>query len=255
VSWHDYALLWLSGLAAGAVNALAGGGTLITFPTMVALGLPSLVANVSNTVALCPGYFGAALAQRRDLAPQRQRVAVLTPIATVGGIAGAYVLRHTSAGAFDRVAPFLVLAAVGLLAAGPWIKRRAQRADTVPGSTNLALASLATAAVALYGGYFGAGMSVMIIAVLSVMLHDSLVRVTALKQLLALVINGAAAAYLLITNGDSGLVRWPVVLVVGSAAVVGGALGARLSQRVNEATLRTVVIAIGVAFAVSYWLR
>ena len=256
VSWQHYGLMWLSGFAAGAVNAVAGDGTLITFPTLIALGMSPLVANVSNTVALCPGFLGAAYVQRRNLQPQRRRIWVLVPLATVGGVGGAYILRHTSAGAFDALAPFLVLAAVALLALGPYVKRRAlQRAQLQPAQAQypdrLGIAAVTTLAVAIYGGYFGAGMSVMIIAILSVVLTDQLVRITALKQLLALVINGAAAIYLLFTNGHSGLIAWPVVAIIGTAAVIGGAVGARLSQRVNEATLRWLVIIIGVGFSLT----
>ncbi len=259
MSWQHYVLIWLSGFAAGAVNAVAGGGTLIAFPTLVALGLPPLVANVSTTVALCPGYLGAAYVQRRDLQPQRRRIAVLVPLATFGGLVGAYILRHTSAGAFDELAPLLVLAAVALLALGPYVKRRAirraqQQPADAPHHDRLGIAATTTFAVAIYGGYFGAGMSVMIIAVLSVVLTDQLVRITALKQLMALVVNGAAATYLLITNGNSGLIAWRVVAVLSTAAVIGGAIGARVSQRINEATLRWLVSAIGIGFALIYWL-
>ena len=251
--------MWVSGFAAGAVNAVAGGGTLITFPTLIAMGVPPLIANVSNTVALCPGFLGATYVQRRDLRPQRRRILVLVPLAAAGGIVGAYVLRHTSAGAFDQLAPFLVLAAVALLALGPYVKGRAVRRAQLQNVAaehvdRLGIAAVTTLAVAVYGGYFGAGMSVMIIAVLSVVLTDQLVRITALKQLLALVINGAAASYLLITNGHSGLIAWPVVATIGSAAVIGGVVGGRLSQRVNEVTLRWLVIGIGVVFAAVYWL-
>ncbi len=242
------------------MNAVAGGGTLITFPTLIALGVPPLVANMSNTVALCPGYFGATFVQRRDLHSQRRRILVLVPLAAIGGSVGAYVLRHTSAGAFDELAPVLVLAAVALLAVGPQVKRWAlRRTDaqlaSAPYRDQLSLAAVPTFAIAMYGGYFGAGMSVMIIAVLSVGLVDQLVRISALKQLLALAINGAAASYLLISNGHRGLLDWPVVVTIGTAAVIGGGMGARLSQRINEATLRWLVIAIGVGFALVYWLR
>ena len=206
------------------------------------------------------GIPGAAYVQRRDLQPQRQRIVVLLPLATVGGVGGAYILRHTSAGAFDALAPFLVLAAVALLALGPSVKRRVLHRAQVQNANaqhrdRLGIAAFTILAVAIYGGYFGAGMSVMIIAVLSVVLTDQLVRITALKQLLALVINGAAAMYLLITNGDSGLIAWHVVATVGIAAVVGGAVGARLSQRVNAATLRWLVIFIGVGFAITRFVQ
>lgn len=259
MSWHYYGLIWLSGFAAGAVNAVAGGGTLIAFPTLVALGLPPLVANVSTTVALCPGYLGAAYVQRRDLQPQRRRIQVLVPLATIGGGAGAYILRHTSSNSFDALAPLLVLAAVALLALGPYVKQRAlQRAQhqptDAPHRDRMGIAAATTVVVAVYGGYFGAGMSVMIIAVLSVVFTDQLMRITALKQLMALVVNVAAASYLLITNGNSGLIAWPVVATLSTAAVIGGAVGGRLSQRINEPTLRWLVITIGVGFAVIYWL-
>jgi uncharacterized protein len=249
----------LSAFFAGAINALAGGGTLITFPALIALGISPLAANMTSTIALCPGFFGAALTQRNELRGQRRRIMLLMPTVMIGGAAGAYILRHTGAGAFNVVAPFLVLIAVGLLAVGPALQRRlrarqlgAEQSDSH--SESLTPAVFISLAVAIYGGYFGAGMSVMFIALLAVLLRDSFVRITALKQLLALAVNAAAALYLLADRQSARLIAWPVLLAMAISAVGGGAVGAKLNQRIPERALRITVIVIGVLFAVVYWL-
>jgi uncharacterized protein len=246
----------LAAFCAGAVNALAGGGTLITFPAMVALGIPPVAANMTSTIALCPGFFGAAYTQRRDLRGQGSRIAWLVPTVMCGGAVGAYILRHTSAGAFDRIAPLLVLLAVGLLAVGPVQRRlKASAPASAAKPENLAPAVLVSFTIATYGGYFGAGMSVMFIALLAVLLTDTFVRITALKQLLALAVNAAAAIYLLTDVQSAAMINWRLLICMAAAAVCGGALGAKLNQRIPENALRWTVITIGVVFAVVYWLR
>jgi uncharacterized protein len=233
------------------VNALAGGGTLITFPTLVALGLPAVTANVTNTVALCPGYFGATLAQRADLAGQRGRLWLVVPAGILGGLAGGLLLLHTGERTFRALVPFLILAASGLLAAqGPvrgWLARRSPHAARV----SRAWVGLPIAAAAVYGGYFGAGLSVIVLAVLGLLLEDSLTRLNALKQAVALAANVAAAACFLL----SGQVAWSVAAVMAGGALAGGVAGGRLAGRVPPATLRWMVVAIGLLVGTLYLVR
>ena len=249
----DYVLIALAALAAGLVNALAGGGTLISFPMLVFVGLPPVAANVTNTVALCPGYLGATLAQSNDLRGQTRRLWWAVPAGVIGGIIGALVLLNTGERVFQQLVPFLILLASGLLAVQDpvrrWLQRRATQAGSQPRPEWWA--SLPVGLAAIYGGYFGAGLSVIILAVLGLTLEDDLTRLNALKQAIAFSTNIAAALLFVF----SGQVVWSAALVMMAAALVGGALGGRLAGRVKPATLRGIVVAIGVIVALGYLLR
>lgn len=247
----DYALVALAAVAAGAVNALAGGGTLITFPVLLGVGLPAVAANVTNTVALCPGYFGATLAQSSELEGQRRRMRVVLPAGAVGGLVGAALLLLSGERAFRALVPFLILLASALLAVqGPvrrWLGARGGR----DGPREGAWVAVPVALAAVYGGYFGAGLSVIVLACLGLFLDDTLTRLNALKQAVALVVNVAAALLFLF----SGKVVWPAALVMAVGALAGGALGGRLAGRIRPATLRWVVVAIGLVVGVVYLVR
>jgi hypothetical protein len=250
----DLGLAGLAAVAAGAVNALAGGGTLITFPTLIALGLPAVAANVTNTIALAPGHLGATLAQRKDLAGQRARVTRLVPTALLGGLVGGFLLLFTSERVFRQLVPFLILAASALLAVQEpvraWLVRRLARASP-HGSHAEALAIVPVFAASMYGGYFGAGLSVIVLAALGLLVDDSLTRLNATKQAVGFAANAAAAALFVF----SGQVHWPVGLVMAVGAVAGGALGGRLAGRVRPATLRLVVVTVGVLVGLAYLIR
>ena len=247
----DFLWVLLAALAGGAVNALAGGGTLITFPMLTAVGVPAVAANVTNTVALCPGYFGATLAQRNDLRGQRGRLTLLIPASILGGIAGGILLLNTGERSFRALVPFLILLAAGLLTVKEplraWLSRRSNsdRGD----SKNWA--ALPVGLAAIYGGYFGAGLSVIVLAVLGLTLEDSLTRLNALKQAIAFSVNIAAAVFFLF----SGEVVWPAALVMAVGALIGGAIGGRLASRIKAGALRWSVVTIGVVVAVIYLVR
>ena len=253
------ALVGLAGFAAGAVNALAGGGTLLSFPALMAAGLPAVAANVTSTIALCPGYLGAALAQRTELAGQRDRVLSLLPAAIAGGLGGAVLLLHTSPASFIALVPWLLLLACALLAAQEPLRAvlalRTARAwgdaRWRPASTLARALPLGIAVAAVYGGYFGAGMSVLLLAVLGLGCSDSLPRLNALKQLLALGANFAAACWLAV----SADVDWPLAAVLAGGAVLGGAAGGRLARRLSARWLRRMIVALGLALALYYRLR
>ena len=246
-------LIALASVAAGAVNALAGGGTLITFPALTAVGIPTVAANVTNTVALCPGYLGATLAQRADILDQRRRLWFLLPAAALGGLAGGLLLLNTSERLFRELVPYLILLAALLLAVQEPLRRWlvARTAGSQDRRPREVWAAVPVFLAAIYGGYFGAGLSVIILAVLGLALDDSLTRLNALKQVVALVTNLTAALLFVF----SGQVVWPAAVVMAAGSLVGGALGGRLAGRVQPATLRRVVVVIGVAVAVVYFLR
>jgi uncharacterized membrane protein YfcA len=243
----------LAAVGAGAVNALAGGGTLITFPTLVSLGVPAVAANVTNTVALVPGYFGATLAQWNDIRPQKQRLWFVLPAGVLGGIAGGLLLLNTGEKLFRDLVPYLILLASGLLAVQDpvraWIQRRAAQHGAKPASE--AWSALPVGVAGIYGGYFGAGLSVIVLAVLGLALDDNLTRLNALKQSISFSINIAAAILFIF----SGQVVWTVALVMAVGALAGGALGGRLAGKVKPSTLRWIVVAIGVIIGVIYLIR
>lgn len=247
-------VLWVgcAAVAAGAVNALAGGGTLITFPALTAVGLPALTANVTNTVALCPGYFGATLAQANDLRDQRARLLRLVPAALIGGLAGGLLVLHTGERLFRALVPYLILLASMLLALQEplraWLRKRSSvGAPATAGGWLLVPIGLA----AVYGGYFGAGLSVIVLAVLAVMLGESLTTLNALKQTVALAANVAAASCFVF----SGRVDWAAAAVMAVGALAGGALGGRLAGRIPAKTLRGIVVVTGVVVAMVFFLR
>lgn len=249
----DYLLIGLAAVAAGAVNALAGGGTLITFPMLTAVGIPAVAANVTNTVALCPGYLGATFAQSNDLKGQKRRLWLALPAGIIGGIVGGILLLNTGERVFRALVPFLILLASGLLAVQDplraWLVRRAAQNGTAMPAEGWAMLPVGLAAI--YGGYFGAGLSVIVLAVLGLTLDDSLTRLNALKQGISFSVNIAAALFFLF----SGQVVWSAVLVMAVGALVGGVLGGRLAGRIKPATLRWIVVAIGVVVAVIYLIR
>ncbi|MBM3681780.1 MAG: sulfite exporter TauE/SafE family protein [Actinobacteria bacterium] len=245
------ALAGLAALAAGIVNAVAGGGTLISFPMLIALGVPPVSANVTNTVALVPGYLGGVIAQRADLDRQDRRLRVLLPAAALGGLTGAALLLLTPERVFEVLVPVLILAAVGVLALGDAVKRRvAERislaADGAP--EHLVGPAVGVFLAAIYGGYFGGGLGIIVLAVLGVILVDTLTRLNALKQVTSLVVN-AVAAGVFVLFGD---VVWSAAAVMLVCAVVGGFLGGTLASRVPARVLQRIVLVIGVAVAIGY---
>lgn len=246
-------LIILAAMAAGAVNALAGGGTLITFPALMALGFPAVVSNVTNTVALVPGYLGATFAQMKDIKGQEQRLWFAIPAAVIGGFTGGWLLLNTGEKLFRDLVPFLILLASLLLAVQDpvraWLNRRTQQAGARPVTETWAALPIGLAAI--YGGYFGAGLSVIVLAALGLTLEDNLTRLNALKQAIAFSANIAAAALFVF----SGQVDWPTALVMAIGALIGGAIGGRLAGRIHPATLRKVVVVIGIIISIIYFIR
>jgi uncharacterized membrane protein YfcA len=253
MSIFQYILVGLAACGAGFVNALAGGGTLITFPSLMALGIPAIAANVTNTVALVPGYFGATLAQSKDLQTQKRRLWMLLPAGALGGIIGGFLLLQTGERVFRQLVPFLILLASALLALQDpvrgWLTRRlAQRGGT---HISEAWVVLPITLAAIYGGYFGAGLSVIILAVLGLTLDDSLTRLNAMKQFIAFSANIAAAILFVFT----GKVVWSVAAVMAVGALLGGSLGGRLAGHIKPSVLRWIVVTIGFVVGFFYLIR
>jgi uncharacterized membrane protein YfcA len=250
LSVTDHLLAALAAVGAGVVNAVAGGGTLITFPALVALGVPNVRSNITNTVALCPGYFGGAYAQRDDLEGQQRRLRALSAVAACGGLLGSILLVISPEDLFEGIVPFLLLLACALLAFQDRLRRLIQPPtdgvprDATPGPMVLGGVFLAT----VYGGYFGAGLGIIILATLGVLLDETLPRLNALKSAIALVTNVVAAMFFVF----SGDVVWSLALVMAPASLVGGAIGGRLVGKLDPKLMRAVVITIGLVVAVKY---
>jgi uncharacterized protein len=253
MSPFELVLVIIAALAAGMVNALAGGGTLITFAALTAIGIPPIAATVTNTVALSLGYIGATFAQVKQLKGQRKRVLLIVPVAIVGSLIGALLLLSTEERLFRAVIPFLILFAAALLAAQDsiraWLLRRSNRNGSAALSPTWIL--LPVGLTGIYGGYFGGGLGVILLAVLGLLLEDSLTRLNALKQVLTVSINMTATFFFVFSDK----VLWPVAATMAGAALLGGACGGRLAGRVNPSMLRWIVVIIGVIVAIFYFVR
>jgi uncharacterized protein len=246
-------LAFLAAFVAGAINAVAGGGTLVSFPVLMALGLPPLAANVTNTVALCPGYFGGIFAQRKDFNSQKRRLYTILPLSILGGIAGGLILLNTGEKAFDGIVPYLIFLACGLLAIQVPVKRWMQSGSGKKHSTLLkrfgAAGLLFFASV--YGGYFGAGVSVIVLAILGLIYDDSLTSLNVLKQAISFSINVSAAIYF----AFSGKVDWWIAIVMMVGAVTGGLMGGKFAGSIKPGILRWIVVIIGCLAALIYLLK
>ena len=256
LSGADFFIVALAALAAGLVNALAGGGTLISFPVLTAVGLPAVAANVTNTIALCPGFLGGTMAQARDLRGQGPRIWRAVPAGGLGGVLGGWILLNTGESVFEALVPYLILAACALLAIqGPmrrWlVEYLARRHGHGAARGAESRAGLVIGVAAIYGGYFGAGLGVILLATVGLVLEDTLTRLNALKQVVALSTNVSAALFFVFSDQ----VVWPVALIMAIGSLAGGALGGRVAGRVRPETLRLLVICIGVIAAGFYLTR
>ncbi|MCG6551119.1 MAG: sulfite exporter TauE/SafE family protein [Candidatus Magnetominusculus sp. LBB02] len=253
MSAADLLLVGLAAILGGAVNALAGGGTLITFPMLTAVGVPVVTANITNTVALCPGYLGATFAQMKELKGRWSLLYVLLPVSLLGGVGGGILLLHTNDSVFRGIVPYLILMAVGLLAfqdrTRAWVMKRSQGRQSAAIAKAWQVLPLIPAAV--YGGYFGAGVSIIVLAVLGLSIEESFTHLNALKQAVSFSINIAAAAFFVFT----GKVVWSAAIVMAVCALLGGFIGGRLSGWIKPLILRRAVIAVGVIVAAIYLVR
>lgn len=241
----DGLLLAGAGLVAGAVNSVAGGGSLLSFPALLAVGYAAVPANVTNIVALLPGYLGGALAYRAELAGQRARARRMSATSAVGAVAGSALLLASPASLFESLVPFLILAACALLAAQPLLP------SPHPCGEDRRAAPWVVGLAAVYGGYFGAALGVMLLAVLGLLTSEDVQRANGLKALLSLVIGVVSAVFLAIF----GPVAWGPAAVMAVASLVGGRAGGALARRLSPVVLRWTVVAIGTVLAVIFFAR
>lgn len=237
---------------AGAVNSVAGGGTLVSFPTLVWLGLPATVANATNTVAIWPGSLGGMWGYRRDMAGTPRVMILLAVPSLAGGLVGAVLLAWTPPGVFERIVPYLILFATCVFMLQEPVQRRLGSGR--PGHESarwLAGAAVFQFAVAIYGGYFGAGIGILMLAALGVLGQTDVHRMNGLKNFFAVCINGVAALYFI----AAGMIDWPYTIVMAVGAVVGGYFCAGVARRLGRSAVRRIVIGIGLAMAVSLLVR
>jgi len=244
VSVVEVVAILLAGVAAGTINTVVGSGTLITFPTLLAFGVPPVTANVSNTIGLVPGSVSGAVGYRRELAGQRSRVLRLSVASFVGGTAGAVLLLVLPAGAFEAIVPVLIVLGLVLVVLQPrisaWVARRHEALGGMPhhGTWWVWPGVFVTG---VYGGYFGAAQGVLLMAVMGTGIDESLQRLNAVKNVLAAIVNAVAGLiFALVADVD-----WWVVLLIGIGSVIGGQLGATVGRRLPGAWLRVVIVVVG----------
>jgi uncharacterized membrane protein YfcA len=245
VSPLEIVAVLLAGCAAGTINTIVGSGTLITFPTLLAIGVPPVTANVSNTIGLVPGSMSGVWGYRKELAGQRARLVRLCSASLLGGLLGAGLLLWLPSGAFDAIVPALVGLGVLLVVIGPRVSRAvAARAEARGGLPEHGAVWVwpAVAAAGVYGGYFGAAQGVLLMAILGIGVADTLQRHNATKNVLALLVNGVAAVVFVVVAD----VDWLVVLLVAIGSIVGGQIGATVGRRLPSAVLRGVIVVVGV---------
>ena len=235
-------VLGVAGFLGGAVNSVAGGGSLISFPALLAVGYPGVTANMTNTVALWPGYVGSSVAYRRELEGQRSRAVVLAATCIFGGLAGSVLLLTTPASVFKQAVPWLILLACALFALQPLATRSlAKRQAPSKEHRSLGL-HVAVFLAAIYGAYFGAGLGIVLLAVLGLAIPDSLQKLNGLKQVLSVVINSVAV----VAYGVFGRVAWTAVAIMAVASLAGGRLGGGFARRLSPILLRVVVLGFGI---------
>ncbi|HXW35681.1 MAG TPA: sulfite exporter TauE/SafE family protein [Acidimicrobiales bacterium] len=239
-----------AGLAAGAVNAVVGSGSLITFPTLLAAGYAPVLANVSNTVGLAPGSASAVIGYRRELEGQRSRALILGSLAFLGGLTGGILLLELPGSVFEKVVPVLIVIACTLISLQPRISRWLEASgDRHPhGGPRLYASVLATA---VYGGYFGAAQGVILISLLTIFIDDDLQRLNGLKNVLALVAN-AVAAILFISFTH---IAWLAAGLIALGSVLGGQFGALAGRRLSPRLLRIAIVVVGLVAAAVLFAR
>lgn len=240
-SLTDILLLVVAGLAAGVVNAIAGGGSLLTFPALIATGLPAVAANVTNSLSVSPGYCASVFGSRADLKGQERRALSLVPVAITGGIVGCVLLLETPASIFEVIAPFLVLSATAVLAFQTRLRALVGHPAQLSPKRRRATMIVLTGLGAVYGGYFGAALGVVLVAVLALVLDERLQRVNALKN----VLSATVGLVTVVIYAIFGPVSWLGVAVTAPATVAGGYLGARLASRLSAIALRRTIVLFG----------
>ncbi|WP_328408298.1 MULTISPECIES: sulfite exporter TauE/SafE family protein [unclassified Nocardia] len=246
MTWLEQLAVFGAGIAAGGINTIVGSGTLITFPVLLAFGLPPVTANVSNTIGLVPGGISGAIGYRRELEGQRARLLRLGTASLLGGTTGAVLLLTLPASAFKAIVPVLIIAALVLVVVQPrlarWVKQR-RETDTGPEPEHGGLILfVAVFAAGIYGGYFGAAQGVLLIGLLGVFVHEDIQRLNGVKNVLGLLVNAVSAVvFTMVADVD-----WRVVALIAVGSVIGGQLGAKMGRRLPPNVLRGVIVVVGI---------
>jgi uncharacterized membrane protein YfcA len=261
VTWLELLAVVAAGAAAGLINTVVGAGTLITFPTLLALGIPPVTANVSNTIGLAPGSLSGALSMRTELVGQRERVVRLGSASLIGGVAGAVLLLGVPPSAFAAIVPVLIGIGCLLVIIQPWLSRRlAERrgadAEEVRQGTGSGWLWFGILLTGVYGGYFGAAQGVLLLAIMGIGLSETLNRINALKNVLALIVNAIAGLLFAILPftpwaQPGAEVDWLVALAIAIGSVLGAQLGGRVGRRLPATIYRVIIVLVGVAAIIS----
>ncbi len=238
--------VFAAGIAAGTINTIVGSGTLITFPTLLAVGYPPVLANVSNTVGLVPGSLSGAIGYRKELSGQRARLLRLGAASVLGGVIGALLLLWLPAEAFDAIVPVLIGLGCLLVLIQPWVSRHVRPPATAPPHGSVMVWLLVLLA-GVYGGYFGAAQGVLLIAILGLGLAESMQRINAAKNILAMLVNGVAAIVFIAVSD----IAWLAAGLIAAGSVLGGQVGATVGRRLPAPVFRGFVALVGVVAIVS----
>ena len=244
MSLTDFVIILIAGMGAGTINTVVGSGSLITFPTLVALGYPPLIANVSNNIGLVPGSISGVVGYRRELVGQRDRLRKLVPASLAGGLTGSILLLVLPSSVFDKVVIVLIAIALVLVVVQPTLSRRLAERRQAGGhghrDVTPALAAL-VAAAGVYGGYFGAAQGIILIAVLGIFLNDHLQRLNGCKNVLAMTVNATASIVFLFAAD----INWAIVAAIAIGSTIGGQIGAKFGRKLDPRLLRVIIVVVG----------
>ncbi len=241
----------LAGVFAGGINTVVGSGTLVTFPVLLAIGYPPVVANVSNSLGLVPGSVSGAIGYRSELAGQRGRLLRLGVAALLGAVVGAFLLLVLPADAFETIVPALIVLALVLVVLQPWLARKLAAIQEDPHPHGGLPLLLGIFGAGVYGGYFGAAMGIVMLALMGILMDETLHRINGVKNVLAALVN-LTAGIVFVFVAD---VAWLVVVLLAAGSIVGGVLGARVGRRLPAAVLRGVIVVVGIAAIVQLAVR
>ncbi|MER6401445.1 MULTISPECIES: sulfite exporter TauE/SafE family protein [unclassified Kitasatospora] len=239
--WEAIAVL-VAGVGAGMINVIVGSGTLITFPVLLAVGIPPVTANVSNAFGLVPGSLSGVIGYRRELADQGRRLVRLGIAALLGGLVGAVLLIELPSSAFDTIVPVLILLALVLVVIQPRVAKAVAARRRPGGDPDGGLALLAGVFLTgIYGGYFGAAQGVLLLALMGMLLQEDLQRINGVKNALAMIVNGVAAVFFLFTS----TINWAAAGLIAVGSLCGGLLGAKVGRKLPPPALRGVIVVVG----------
>ncbi len=255
--WEMVAVV-AAGFAAGGINAVVGSGTLVSFPVLLAVGIPPLPATISNSLGLVAGNLSGSIGYRRELAGQRGLLLRLLPASILGALTGSFLLLHLPASSFETIVPVLIGLAVVLVAVQPLLQRRlaatrGPHVDRPIGPGRLAALFAGAYATGTYGGYFAASQGVLQIGIFGLLLHESLQRLNAIKNVLTLAVNGVAATAYVVVATDR--INWVAAGLLAAGALVGGAVSSRYGRRLPSWILRTAIVALGIVAIVTLVTR